>query len=202
MPNADDQSILDILLVHRDWMRRMAAALTKDEEAAEDLLQDAHQIALRHPPEHVRAPRGWLASITRNRWRHLLRIGRRRSVAREGDVQPLPPSAPSPEAIFERMELGKAVADMVAALPEAERQVVYLKYFEGFDSVQVARRLDCPEGTVRWRLRVAIQSLRAQLDGRFGERRRWILVLIPLVPEASIGGGGPSRDRPIRPGKA
>jgi Sigma-70, region 4 len=105
---------------------------------------------------------------------------------------------PVAEEIFERIELEKVLAELVAALPEAERQVVYLRYFEGCDSPEIARRLGCPEGTVRWRIKVAIQRLRTQLDDRFGERRHWSLVLLPLTQGPSTGEGVVPSARPSK----
>ena len=189
MANMNRPPILETLLAHRDWMRRMATALTKDEDAADDLVQDTYQTALRGFPSDLRGARGWLATVARNRWRDLLRIGRRRGV-RERAASAESHSAPSPQEILERMELEKTLAELVSALPEAERQAVYLKYFDGCDSVEIGRRLGCPEGTVRWRIKVAIQRLRAQLDSRFGERRRWALILLPLTSSASTARPG------------
>ena len=45
-------------------------------------------------------------------------------------------------------------------LPEAQRMVVFLAYFDGLTHRQIAERLRLPEGTVKGRMRLAFAKLR------------------------------------------
>ena len=66
-------------------------------------------------------------------------------------------------------------------LPEPLRTTVLLRYFEERSSSEIARRMGVPAGTVRWRLKKAIERLRADLDQRFaGNRRTWAIALAPF----------------------
>lgn len=60
-----------------------------------------------------------------------------------------------------------ALADQVAmalgGLPEEERRVIELAYFEGHTYVEVAQLLDQPEGTVKSRIRNGMRRMRATL---------------------------------------
>jgi RNA polymerase sigma-70 factor (ECF subfamily) len=60
-----------------------------------------------------------------------------------------------------------ALADQVARalddLPEEERRVIELAYYEGHTYIQVAQLLDQPEGTVKSRIRNGMRRMRAVL---------------------------------------
>lgn len=72
-------------------------------------------------------------------------------------------------------------------LEEPYRQTVLLRYYEGLSSPEIARRLEVPAGTVRWRLSNALGLLRERLDREYGNRAAWSLLLAPLAGrEASL----------------
>ena len=84
---------------------------------------------------------------------------------------------------------GAATAGRAGGLAEPYRQTLVLRYFEELSGAEIARRLHVPAGTVRWRLKVALDELRRQLDERHGGRREvWTAALLPLA--------GPSVLRP------
>jgi RNA polymerase sigma-70 factor (ECF subfamily) len=59
------------------------------------------------------------------------------------------------------------VRRLLAALPEAQRSAVILRYYHGFDEAEVADILDCPRGTVKSRLHHAMAKLLAMArEGR------------------------------------
>jgi RNA polymerase sigma-70 factor (ECF subfamily) len=55
-------------------------------------------------------------------------------------------------------------------LPEMQRQVVELAYFDGLSYREVARRLKIPEGTAKSRLRLALMRLHLVLDRQLLEQ--------------------------------
>jgi hypothetical protein len=75
-------------------------------------------------------------------------------------------------------------------LPEAERIVIFLRFFQGLSSSQIARRIDQPAGTVRWRIKQALEKLRVALDDQYGDRRTWMGLLV-------LPGGGESGPSPF-----
>ena len=70
--------------------------------------------------------------------------------------------------------------------------MVYLRFYEDLPPTEIARRLGEPAGTVRWRLKSALDEMRVQLDARHGgDRDRWRALLLPLASRvASQGTGG------------
>jgi hypothetical protein len=77
------------------------------------------------------------------------------------------------------------LVEAVAALAEPARTIVVLRWFRGLDSAEIARELAMPAGTVRWRLKRALEELRADLDRRAGGREAWVGLLAPLARGSS-----------------
>ncbi|HEU5055137.1 MAG TPA: sigma-70 family RNA polymerase sigma factor, partial [Kofleriaceae bacterium] len=172
----------DALVAHAAWMRRLALALTGGGEAdADDLVQEAYVAALRNPPDPDRAPRPWLAEVVRNAWRMRLRGERRR---RTREVGAAPADAPaSPDALLDRAMAQRLLADCVVSLDEPFRRTLLLRYFEGLSVQRIAELEAIAAATVRWRLGQALARLRAAMDERTGDRRRWAIALaVPAFP--------------------
>lgn len=66
------------------------------------------------------------------------------------------------ETAFARVT-GEQVRSALASLPEAQRRVIELAYFEGFTHQEIAARLNEPIGTIHTRARLALQKLREML---------------------------------------
>jgi RNA polymerase sigma-70 factor (ECF subfamily) len=69
----------------------------------------------------------------------------------------------------ERSERREALRRALAQLPEQQRWIVELFEIDGFTSPEIAHMLDIAEGTVRWHVHAARQTLRTIL-GRFAVR--------------------------------
>lgn len=104
-------------------------------------------------------PLPWMRVIAR---REALRhLARRADVALPGEDMGALPAAPDPAPdAAERVDLRRAVA----ALAQAERQVVWLRYAADLTQPGVAQMLAIPEGTVKVRLHRARQHLREALS--------------------------------------
>jgi RNA polymerase sigma-70 factor (ECF subfamily) len=167
------------LLAHTTWLRRFAASLVGD-GAADDLTQETWIAALRSPPAPERPIRPWLQAVARNlarmRWRSTASRDRR-----EAASDPPEPSL-SPEDVVARAETQQRLVQLVLAMAEPYRSTLLLRFFEGLEPSEIARRLDVPAGTVRWRLKEALARLRTQLDAAHaGDRRAWLGALAPLA---------------------
>jgi RNA polymerase sigma-70 factor, ECF subfamily len=69
-----------------------------------------------------------------------------------------------PEDHFDRNVVTGRIRLAISGLPEVFREVVVLRYFEGFSYRQIASILGCPAGTVMSRLNRARAELRTILD--------------------------------------
>lgn len=194
MTRAADPSAEE-LLAHADWLRRLARALVGD-AAADDVVQETYEVALTSPPKREGALRPWLGGVARNLARMRRRSGQRRE--RREESAEVPPEAPTPEELVARATVQHRVAALVLSLEEPLRATLLLRYYEGMSAADIARAQGVPAGTVRWRLKQAVDQLRARLDeDSDGERKRWVLLLAPLAPPlapvapaAPTGAGG------------
>jgi RNA polymerase sigma factor (sigma-70 family) len=159
------------------WMRRLARALLRDGDA-EDLAQDAWIVASERAPSEG-PTRPWLARVMLNLARMRGRSRMRRE-AREEKTAELVQAEPRPDDLVERVEMQQLVASYVLALAEPYRSTVLLHFFEELSCAEIVRKLEIPEGTVRRRLKVALDELRARI-GANDRSGRGLLALAPLA---------------------
>lgn len=165
---------------HTAFIQRVARALVQDAATADDLVQEAWIAALQAKGP-IRSPRAWFSTVLRNLARQRFRTDARRS--RREEASSIPEGNPeTPDAVAERFETGRLVADHVAMLEDPYRRTVLLHYFDELSLADIARRENVPASTVRWRLKRALEQLRERLDQvHGGDRRRWCLALVPLA---------------------
>jgi RNA polymerase sigma-70 factor, ECF subfamily len=193
---------LEDLLAQSDWLGRLAHRLASPADA-DDAVQDTWLAAQRAPPDPARPPRPWLAEVLRNLLRARWHADQRRRRREQTHATLTPDREAAVDAVYERVEMQRLVAERVMALEEPIRIVLLLRYFEGHDSTRIGQLLGIPPGTVRWRLKQALDRLRADMDSRFhGDRRAWAVVLAPgadglspaapaatVAPAALLAGG-------------
>jgi len=136
--------------------------------AAQDVVQDVFVELWSHPDRYDPAAgslRTYLTVLARHRAVDLLRSELRR-VARQERHYRLTPADPPGSASDEVLaaETASAVRAAVQLLPDGQRQVVELAYFEGMTCREVASAMGIPEGTAKSRLRLAMAKLESVLD--------------------------------------
>jgi RNA polymerase sigma-70 factor, ECF subfamily len=106
----------------------------------------------------------WLFAIARNR---IIDAARRRA-HRPGpgamaDAPEIASGDPGPEIEVERVEAAERMARAMASLPEAQLEVVQMAYFQGLTQTEIAERTGMPLGTIKGRLRLAMNRMREAL---------------------------------------
>jgi len=146
---------------------------TGDSASAEEITQDvfvrAWERAGQYRPD-LGTVRTWLASIARHRSiDHLRRLGARvegQSVSwdeiEDGPGIEVPSGSTQQEA--ELSMLRAEVRAAVGQLPEEQKQALALAYFRGYTQGEIATALGLPLGTVKTRIRLAMDKLRAALQ--------------------------------------
>lgn len=138
---------------HKGMVYRLALSYLQSPEDAEDVCQTAF-LRLIEERERIKPgkERAWLAAVTVNLCRDLLRSAQRRKTEALSHEQPGPQHEPSP------------VFDAIMALGEKERAAVYLYYYEGYSVKETAGILGLSVTAVTTRLSRAREHLRSQLE--------------------------------------
>jgi RNA polymerase sigma-70 factor (ECF subfamily) len=153
-------------------LRRYAWALLRDDEAADDLVQDTLERAIsrwhqRRSDGNVRA---WLFTIQRNLFLNGLRQRRQRGV--QVGVETLD-EIPAADGATDGSAGLRDILTGLDALPEEQRSVLLLVGVEDLSYEQAAQVLDVPIGTVMSRLSRAREKMRQFMEsGRGAVLRR------------------------------
>ena len=138
-----------------------------DEELAEDALQEAFMKIWRNGQKYD-ASKGtiftWMLNIARNHAIDKLRSLKNTASSKSGegleDVTIPTAADDAPDEVLQRSEL----LELVNTLPQPLLILIDLVYVKGYTQAEVAEQLGIPLGTVKTRIRTALQTLRAQLE--------------------------------------
>jgi RNA polymerase sigma-70 factor (sigma-E family) len=159
-----DEQISELYEAHALGLVRMARLLLRDQQAAEDVVQDAflslHRVLprLRDRGQVLPYLRACVANGCRSAMRRRLRATRR-PVLHE-------PEADSAESAAILSEQRREVLDAVARLPRRSREVLVLRYFLDLPTAEIAATLGVSEGTVRSTASRALAVLTLELKER------------------------------------
>ena len=143
----------------------------KDRQAAEEVLQDIF-LQLWRNGRQFDASRGslpaWLLVIGRNRAISRLRGRAHREILEdtEGSFANTFISPGNIEEEASRAEMRETVTNALAQLPAEQRQALELAYFEGMTQTEIAAKTGSPLGTVKTRIRSAMQALKQIVNDR------------------------------------
>ncbi len=161
---------VDLIRDHARFVRNLARRLVFDENAADDIAQQAWLTALQSPPSDFSRIRSWLRTVTGNLARRQSRDTTRR-VAREQRVA-ASEGAPATIDLVARESILEKVTEAVSELPSNQREVILLRYFEDLPPRNIAKRLGVPVTTVQSRLQRGLTSMRRIMDRKYGENRQ------------------------------
>jgi len=158
------------VLPHLDAAYNLARWLLRDEQSAQDVVQEAYLRALRFfDGFHGGDARPWLLSIVRNECFTWLRASHRDHVEfdEERDSEAIDPSqvrcAGDPEQVLQGKLERAQVNAAIATLPPIFREVLVLREIAELSYEEIAQVAGIPAGTVMSRLSRARALLRAAL---------------------------------------
>ncbi|HEX6799457.1 MAG TPA: sigma-70 family RNA polymerase sigma factor [Ktedonobacterales bacterium] len=170
----DAEAFGTLVAAYADLTLRVAAALLPDAASAEDAAQEAwvdvwHGLASFRPGEPFRP---WLVTVVANRCRKQTRRRALDTIRLDTDLVDAArwqdDDTDAVLAAFPDPELEHALAD----LPDEQRQVLGLRFGADLDLATISHLTHTPLGTVKTRLRRALDTLRSRLASHVTAPRR------------------------------
>lgn len=138
------------------------------EEATQEIFIRLWRKALQYDP--TRGPFShWFMSVARNHILDRLRArGERFRVLASDQIELLLAETPDPcvdvlEQVWQNQR-GTILASALLRIPAEQRRVIVLAYFGGMSQSEISMHLNVPLGTVKKRIRLGLQKLRAALS--------------------------------------
>ena len=142
---------------------RFAFSLTGRRAVAEEIVQEVF-LQLHAKWAEVNEPRAWLFRCVRNRSFHYLRKSRRETLGTDDDSRQIADSlSETPDELFARMEMVAELRQLVSQLPEKDRRLVHLKYFEDLKYRDISQRTGLTISNVGYRLHQVLKKLAESL---------------------------------------
>ena len=166
--------IEEVIAEHGDYLLRIAYLYVKNRATAEDIVQDVF-IAFYHKQEQYRGDaslKTYLVKMTVNRSHDYLRSWTHKRIVFFDKITGKGTSHTPERTMVEKVEKQELI-EALFTLSVTYREVLILYYFDEMTSVEIAKLLECPESTVRTRLRRARKQLENRLiDYEWEELRR------------------------------
>lgn len=165
--NRDESAFGDIYSYYAGRVKSFLLSKGMNEETAEELMQEIMLSVWRRAETYDPAKAAastWIFTIARNRRIDYLRGNSRIEVELEDEMLDLETNESSQEQQLMLEQDAKQLATVMATLPDEQRQVLHLSFFRGQSHGAIASWLDLPVGTVKSRIRLAMQSMRGQLQ--------------------------------------
>ncbi len=178
----DDRTIMEMLALHQgdalsdlyDRYGRLVYSIALnsigDQAVAEEIVQDVFLQVWENAymyDARISKVSTWLSNIARHRAIDELRRRKIRPERNsidwadmEGDQEQVAEETPGPEDEAELSWQHMNVREAIHALSPEQREVLALAYFKGYSQSKIAEVLNIPLGTVKTRLRMAMQKLR------------------------------------------
>jgi RNA polymerase sigma-70 factor (ECF subfamily) len=147
----------------KGYLVRQGARPAEAEELVQEAMVAVWRKAALFDPSRASAAT-WIFRIARN-----LRIDAarrdRHADAYQPDLSEAPDPPSTPEGLAAARQQDARVHVALAGLPADQREVLRMSFFHDRPHAEIAQELRLPLGTVKSRIRLALQRLRASLDG-------------------------------------
>ncbi len=147
----------------------LAYRIVGDKTMAEDTTQEAFLSIWRSNARYDRARgsvRSWVLSVVRNRSIDALRRGGANAPKLDHDDDAILDGRPSEERTETealRNETARELRGALESLPDEQSKVIELAYFGGFSHSEIASMIGLPLGTVKGRMRLGLEKIRAEI---------------------------------------
>jgi RNA polymerase sigma-70 factor (ECF subfamily) len=171
---AELASFEETMLPHLDAAHNLARWLLRNEQDAEDVVQEAYLRAFRSfGGFHGSNGRAWLLTIVRNTSYTLLKKNRAVDLTTTFDEEIHAPGheSVSPATVLEHAEDAELIRKAMDELPAEFREILILRHQEGLSYKEIGEIVKIPAGTVMSRLARARAKLREYLAAQIGKEK-------------------------------
>ncbi len=168
--SADSAALEQLYARHGRVVYGLALRMLANPEHAEEVVQETFWRVWRRA-NSFQATSGsfmpWLFGIARNLCIDELRRLRSRPAPAPTDEEVLaaiPNTEPAVEQLSWEAERRRLISSALNELPPEQRQVLELAYFSGLSQREIAEQLAHPLGTIKTRVRLALQKLKTALQ--------------------------------------
>ena len=173
-PNADQRAwVRGVVDRFEGPLTLYAARLLGDSDSARDVVQETFLRLCSLSREAIDSHLAeWLFTVCRNRALDVLRKENRMTHLKEEQVQRCLSAAPGPADVAERSDLAARVMVLLDALPTNQREVIRLKFQNGFSYQEISRISGHSVSNVGYLIHAGMKTLRGLLfDGQPIEAR-------------------------------
>jgi len=163
-----------VMLPHLDAAHNLARWLLRNEQDAQDVVQEAYLRAFKSfAGFHGSNGRAWLLTIVRNTSYTLLKKNRAVDLTTTFDeeIHASGYESVSPATILEHSEDAELIRQAMDELPAEFREILALRHQEGLSYKEIADIAQIPPGTVMSRLARARAKLKECLAARIGKEK-------------------------------
>ena len=171
---AELASFEQTMLPHLDAAHNLARWLLRNEQDAQDVVQEAYLRAFKSfSGFHGSNGRAWLLTIVRNTSYTLLKKNRAvdLSTTFDEEIHASDHESASPAAILEHAEDAELIGKAMDELPAEFREIVILRHQESSSYKEISEILGIPPGTVMSRLARARGKLKEYFTAQIGKEK-------------------------------
>ena len=167
------KSFEEAMLPHLDAAHNLARWLLRNEQDAQDVVQEAYLRAFRSfGGFHGGNGRAWLLTIVRNTSYTLLKKNRAADFTTfDEEIHASSDESVGPATTLEQSEDAELVRKAIDELPAEFREILVLRHQEGLSYKEIADIAKIPPGTVMSRLARARGKLKEYLAGHIGKEK-------------------------------
>lgn len=143
----------------KSYLMKSGASASRAEECAQDVMATLWQKASQFDPERASVST-WVFTIARNRMIDMVRRDRR------PEPEPAPwdrDAEPDQAEVYAAAEESRMLTAALADLPEKQRSLIQRAFYGDLSHSEIASETGLPLGTIKSRIRLALDRLRAKL---------------------------------------
>ena len=155
-PRVSKSEFVEVYYRHVDTVYRVCYSFMRNKADTEDMVQETflRLLSAKRTFENERHEKAWLIVTASNVCKDALKKWWRRNENIEDFLD-----------IAEEPKQEDGILEVILQLPADYKEAVYMYYYEGYTTVEIAEFLHCPESTVRSRLMRAKKKLQVLLGG-------------------------------------